>query len=233
MSVLAEISKKRGSVPEFKIGNTTHKSKSAAIQSVKSFLHNKENWFKPFDQRSAEFTAIVALMMLHPEASEKIGVGIRHFIIYPNKITPGFGEFNFVRTDGSLDHFSYKCIFSRRTQLHYTHESMRTAVKKQLSEFRAANSGKPCHVCGGQSEEVDHFDPEFSELRDQFIGQNPGILALETGEISDDNRSYFLDKNHPVVKAWQEFHVSDFRMICRGCNWLSKEEKRVRISTRE
>lgn len=65
--------------------------------------------YVPGDRVSVEDTAFLkAALPRHPEASEKIGVGVDHFKVRSDEY--GKQCFWVVRTDGTTDRFSYKSL---------------------------------------------------------------------------------------------------------------------------
>lgn len=84
----------------------TFDSKGAA----KLFFRRMLNRYRPGDQLSDEDALdLEALLRLHTEAEQKVGVGIGHFEV----MTADYGTkcFRIVRIDGSSDDFSYiHCI---------------------------------------------------------------------------------------------------------------------------
>lgn len=215
-------------MPEFMIGAVVFKTKGEAQKMIKSFVHNPINWSMFFSEGHNHYDLLMNLLKMHPSAKNKIGPGIDYFFIKPNKITPNFGEVNFCRIDGSLDHFSYRQCFLKRKQSSYFNEAMRSAVRDHIYYFSRFNKNHKCHVCNDESDEVDHFDPEFSEIRDSFILENPIILDFELSKDQETNLTVFKDENNPLVMAWRNYHhkyYDTLLMICSSCNKLKKESK--------
>ena len=88
------------------IGDIQFAGKGEASGYLKAML----NKYRPTDQVSAEDAAFLALaLQRHPEATQKIGSGIRGFEVR----SADFGTqcFWVLRTDGSEERFSYKsCV---------------------------------------------------------------------------------------------------------------------------
>lgn len=109
---------------------------------------------------------LLDLIARHPEASDKIGCGVRAFQLGRNKLNPKGVHVTLHRTDGSSDDFSWKtCISGRKSTPHHdARAAMRTAVMSQT----AAAKAKCCVQCQSTDGlEVDHVVP-FAHIASKF-----------------------------------------------------------------
>lgn len=91
------------------LSNRTFKSKSAATGYFSAMLRT----YKPGERvNQGDAVELASLLKRHPEADEKIGIGIDHFEVQ----AADFGSqcFRVVRNDGTWERFSYhSCVEGR------------------------------------------------------------------------------------------------------------------------
>ncbi len=89
-----------------KIGNLDFAKKGDALNHLKSIL----NSYSPEERVSVKDDSfLMEALKLHPEADEKIGIGIDHMFV--RRADYGTKCFWIRRTDGSEERFSYKsCV---------------------------------------------------------------------------------------------------------------------------
>lgn len=102
-----------------------------------------------------------------------------------------------------------------------TTQAMRFAVRKQIKNWRNANSYNPkCALCEKTKQlEVDHYPITFAEMRKEFVSK---ITDIEKVKIRWDNNkiSYRFEKGEPLNSKWQRYHLSraTYRWLCSDCN---------------
>ncbi len=159
------------------VGDEYFPTKAAAEKRCREILYG-HSLFEPIASDDAEF--LVDLIELHQRAAEKIGAGLDHFEVQP---VAGYNArgFQLFRADGTATDFSYKrCLnpADRRTQVK---RAMRRAVKDQVLDFKARwfdEGGSRCEITGEPVTyddcHVDHHEPTFDELAEQFITDEGG-----------------------------------------------------------
>lgn len=82
-----------------------------------SFFSEMLNRYRPGDRvKDADKLDLAALLKLHTDYPSKVGSGIDHFCVMPNRY--GTKSFGIVRSDGTRDDFSYKhCITPRKIDM--------------------------------------------------------------------------------------------------------------------
>jgi Protein of unknown function (DUF3223) len=91
------------------IGRWAFDSKGAATKHIQEVLYRRP-LLAVIDGDDNEF--LLALLSLHPRASEKIGAGVKHFTV--EKATGGTQCFYVTRLDDSRSDFSYaNCLKGR------------------------------------------------------------------------------------------------------------------------
>ena len=161
----------------------------------------------------------LSLLLRHPDADRKIGVGVKTFEKRMNAKRTGY-EIWVVRLDGTKESFSCKtCVESRHaTDNQNLRAAMRHAVKGQIDAFRIANSGQACSLCGGAFDVVDHRNPFFCELvRSFLIGEHPP-KSFDSEPAS--HVAVFKVEDYAFAERWRAYHKDNavLRVLCGKCN---------------
>jgi hypothetical protein len=103
-----------------------------------------------------------------------------------------------------------------------------TAFRHLTGAFmlRYLSNNPVCEKCGAPSQEVDHVDPEFSEIVSRALGLFPDSYWKD---LHDDNHDwmneghYSLPENNPAVYYIQYLHqdgVIAVQALCKACHLL-------------
>ncbi|MGF6208601.1 DCL family protein [Pseudomonas frederiksbergensis] len=190
----------------FWLGPFEYKSKKELLDRLKDYLQNA-----PIGVITNKLAVkkMHLLIVMHPEASRKIGVGIDHFKIVRNALGAGRG-IKLVRTDGSEDGFSYKrCITGVIQSPHgKVCAALRFAVRSQLIAFRDA-LGMPvkCAVSGAiitdrKNLHIDHREPFWILLERFCEDRQVDLTTLET-YANGENLALV---NQKVSSEFEEYH---------------------------
>lgn len=188
------------------IGAYAFPTKRAAQSEIRRILHDT-----PLGQRlvGAEAELITALVGLHHKADEKIGSGIGWIEV--RQIEYGAKGFWIIRTDGSVDDFSYRTALngagSHRSECL---RAMRFAIRDQVTEFRRSAFNEGPRICPltGQplyndpTTHVDHIT-EFSSIADVFAAVLGGYPVIPiTTSMTHPGPAL----TEPCLTLWQDFH---------------------------
>ncbi|QXW42687.1 DCL family protein [Pseudomonas amygdali] len=190
----------------FWLGRYTYKSKQELQEKLKAYLmaaHVGEVRNRNADRK------LRLLLMMHPDAARKIGSGIDYFTVVRNARGAGQG-FHVVRTDGTVESFSYKRCISGVMQSDYgkVREALRFAVQPQLMEEREKHKlpviCKLSDVAIRDRKELhmDHVIPFCQLLEDFSIAQNVDLSALKT--IGNGEALHFVDSE--VTASFVRYH---------------------------
>jgi len=207
---------------KIEIGEREFATKKDALNHFKTILNSYE-----FGQNlnKDDLKDILDLLESHPNAKEKIGVGIEYVRIA--KVQYNTKSFELVRTDGSTEFFSYtKRINAPKTDFTKLREACRQAIQEDLRNVKLAYFDRfskkgqvKCQESGDLAKyeelNVDHRQPNtFSVIVDRFVELNKldlkkiKYLQIDGGpnELADENlkeefRQYHRDKaNLRIVK---------------------------------
>ena len=211
------------------IGENIFKFKKNAIDYTRKRLGESSKGVHGPD--SDLFTFLSALIDLHPEKEEKIGVGIKHFILSLN--IGGGSHLDLVRLDDSKIDVSWKTCagFHKKkvttTTPIYLHQAMRDSIHTFTGNFKHTSyreHGKfKCALCPSESVEydginfhTDHILP-FSIICDEFLKNQ-----VKT-PITFATRGYmtsFREEDKIFENKWVEYHneKATYRILCKSCN---------------
>ncbi len=157
---------------------------------------------------------LMDLLLEHPSADQKIGVGITTFKV--DLVQPFFTRgFHFTRVDGTSDDFSYRiCLSGRPTPKQMAKRAFRNEIFPQIDAFRKlvfSNGKSVCALTGVEIEnataEIDHAPPNtFAKMVDDFLAHN-GLCADEVLTASHDGGVTYCIINEDLRSSWQSYHA--------------------------
>ena len=209
---------------KFKIGDAWFRTKGAAKRDIKGLLKCYSN--VPGNVAEVGASLLMDLLKMHPEAEQKIGVGVASFNVRKNPPynTPGFW---ITRIDGSETDFSYLACFNAPTVEQDAKAAFRAEVDAQVFEFRRDTFGSGrevrCSVTGEVLEfagsHVDHIVP-FREILSKFITVDG--LDLSTTEVEPTSDGETLNRlvDRDMAKRWFDYHMehATLRMVTAFAN---------------
>ena len=187
---------------------------------------------------------LIALLARHPEAIQKIGVGVIRFYKFPTEM--GTKCFWLERSDGTKTDFSYIAAVKskRKTLFQAFSEACRSAVREDLIEAKKSffrencdeNGKVECEVTGKKiaiyESHLDHKSPHtFQVLVTLFIGAKEIEITEAMFSWPQDAQftTEFLDLN--IKENFKSYHDknADLRIITAGKNLsLGGSERRTR-----
>lgn len=220
-----------------KIGRLLFRTKKEAIEHFRKVLNSYQcgQVLSCTDRDD-----VVALLQLHENSKEKIGTGIKDIKV--EEIKYGKKCFHIIRTDSSIDHFSYlKCINGDYSPQVKFSRACRESIQSDLTEAKLLyfkNNSSNGKVCCQESNElrtweelcVDHRQPNtFSVIVDRFIELHnidissvayketiENIFEFEDAELKNKFRSYHKSKaNLRLVKKELNLSRSHLARVTR------------------
>lgn len=197
---------------EIAIGAHRFDSKAAAKNFVRSIVNAYADDERIYDREHDAF--LRALIQLHPEASEKIGVGVSYFTIKHDDKTGKTRHFLITRLDHSTADFSWHCCIDGRDWRKETLQTLRDAVADQVIAFRnsvfdagnvkCAITNKPLSV---ENADIDHEPPlTFIRLVEEWLASREIQLTDVKLGPSRDLQVIYEFADPELRKSWQDFH---------------------------
>lgn len=194
------------------IGNKEFKYKKDALSHYKKILNDYDFGEK---LNIDDYNDVYNLLKIHKNATKKIGVGLKEIRV--NKITYRTKCFQVIRTDMSVEFFSYiKCINGKTPPFTKFSKVCREVVKEDIREVKLSYFKKfsikgqvKCQetgdLCLWEELTVDHRQPNtFSIIVDRFIE----VYKIDIEEVEYiDNDTYgskFKDKS--LIIDFQKYH---------------------------
>lgn len=198
-----------GQRKSFTIGGLQFGSQKALREYCRALLYART--IEPEGQKF-----LLDLLQRHPEAEEKIGVGVSEFYVDGNEW--GNRCFHVKRIDGSRSDFSFESCIKPPTPAQDAVKGFREAVKDQIFAFKdrsfAATAMVPCAITGSPVHEanahVDHRPPEtFLALVNRFVTQEG--IALADVRVNDtvDLSTVTQLADAALAARWQAFHAAN------------------------
>lgn len=198
------------------IGNKEFKYQKDALEFFKEIL-NSHRANKTIEGETHDL--LLSLIERHPEAEQKIGIGIERFYKAPTEI--GTNCFWIERTDGSKTDFSYYTAVKAKGKSLYQEfaEACRSSVNEDLKrtkeEFFQKHGDKDgkveCEVSGNKigiyESHLDHKKPlTFQVLVNTFIAANNITISREMLSTSKDAQftTEFIDQE--IKNKFKEYH---------------------------
>ena len=155
----------------------------------------------------------------HPQRDEKVGCGIKHFVIlrdaYANKVI------NLQRMDDTLTSISWVTCCSGKIKRRPTSmdidisSAMREAIQDDINLFRST-ANLVCVQCESTKDpNIDHVYP-FLSLQKDFLKDNDPPTSTQKCPLT--YRHVF--EEGLFKDTWKTFHrdKATFQVLCRACN---------------
>jgi hypothetical protein len=164
-------------------------------------------------------SALHWLVSLHPEAKQKIGVGIVRFFKQHN-LPYGTCSFHLERADGTTTDFSYlTCVNGPPSAMAEVERAMRAEV---------AETGKPLSI---EEAHADHINPlSFNVLMRCFLathGIDPHIDMIVT---TTDNLCGRQLADREIARRWINFHrkLAEIRLVDSRVNTSDAAKSKIK-----
>jgi len=179
-----------------------------------------------------QFNFFYDLIKNHPNCDDKKGNGIDYFYIEPNPMAKKYYQTIIKRLDGSETDFSWVlcCQFKERTASDDLLRSMRTAIKDDIIKYKQNQFQLICSFCKNENElyenyHVDHDNPSFKTLKDQFLHLTKKQIPSSFGSCEIFNLTIFKDEDVDFKNDWVDYHNNNcnFQILCEKCNLTKKK----------
>lgn len=225
------------------LNNKTFKTKEKLSNYISYILNNaKINSLLEGEYKED----IIILINYHPEASNKIGAGIKEIRVerHTDKVTNKYPHFHIYRVDGTNEDFSYKkCIRNigtptRRNRIPGNLIDIKNAARYEVRDFvyefklkafgikrylkcpilNINTSRKTCHV--------DHISPlTFDQLLFNFINK----YNIDMNEIKVKNKDGIIREleDRDLAEMWINYHNTNaqLRVLHKAANLAQKKAK--------
>ena len=189
------------------LGNINYNSKKELRVKLSTFLSKTSDGII---NNQLQIAQLNDLIRMHPRANEKIGIGIKYFLVLRNQIGKG-KSFAIERLDGSIERFSYKTCISgyNQNKKAMIFEAFRFLVKSQMRIYRdSLEFPIKCELSNEIIKDkfqlhVDHVYP-FSLIVEDFI--NKQKLKLMEVKIVGNGEAIKL-KDSKMVGEFKQYHL--------------------------
>lgn len=178
-------------VAKYIVGTVEYTSKKQLKQELSNAKLEKEHLSVVTDPVIVE--TLTALLELHPDADDKIGDGIDHWVVFDNSVDTAYTSTGFrpVRVDGSGPiKFSYTDVIDKPSHKQLVQEALTLEALPITLDYRKSRFGNGPVVCCRTGEEIYdykdaqavHLDPPRRILHADFlkrVGLSYGEVALE------------------------------------------------------
>ena len=210
------------------LGEHRFSSKKEAKEHYKSILNSVP---LGTELGGDEFDQVMALLLSHPNAIQKIRDGVKALKVDRGKYE-GNRCFHVVRTDGTVENFSIgKCIDGEWRDFHKFCVAARNAVEKEIAAFKQSYFAKNqrsdqkvrCQNGGGMitfsEAHVDHREPfTFSAIVHFFVDAKDVSLQdtryVSEGRYGHEFADAFLADS---FREWHQRHAK-LRVVAAGMN---------------
>lgn len=207
------------------VGPLSFRNKTALSNYARDLLHGSPEDAPLHDDHDF----LLAFLARHYDAADKIGPGVRHFVVRRHKVKDNArweDGFHAVREDGQEISFSYKkCVDGAAPGYEdKLAQAGRACVASSMFETRLLyfdeKSEAPCEVCGKLTPfadtAVDHHEPKFRQIVEAWGREYIVFDKGPAGHVfaSRIDSLDFLWHHNSMVKV--------LRVLCRRCNGAAK-----------
>ena len=218
------------------IGNRGFKTKKDSYIYCKNIIDEvAKNLSPPFtasfvyvDGSHKDFDFLCDLIKNHIHYKEKVGCGVRTFVIRKNFAR--HNELNIIRKDDSMESISWKdcAYFVKYKYQNDLRDAMREAIGKYCYDFKQLQIAKgngSCVFCGDDDDlQTDHHNPSFMELKYVFLEdiKTPSQFSKRDGT----HKVCFTTDDLEFQKRWYNFHEQNcnLQILCGDCNRRKKKK---------
>ena len=177
-----------------------------------------------------EWDLFIYLFERHNNYPEKfdglIDISIRYNPVYTNQL-----ETIIIKDNGDEDDVSAlkKCITGK--PMDNLTIAMRNSILPQILEFRNNNS-LICEQCKSiKNIEIDHFEPQFIELKTTFLDNWMGKSPIYFKQNKSHSK-IFINNDINFENEWNEYHRKNarLRVLCKKCNSSRKKIRHFKCS---
>jgi hypothetical protein len=196
---------------EYVVAGEVFRTKAAVADRAREVLKQSPRQIRGQDERF-----VLDLLGCHPEAVQKVGVGVAGVEVRRN-VAYGQHEFWLTRVDGTSTDFSFlKCVTpptpGQNFRLAIRAEIHAQVIAFKVEAFRGVAARK-CPVTGEVFDwegcHIDHEPPDtFAALAETFFG-NPA--KVEVTGMTDGSTIHSL-KDRGLAARWQEYHATHARL---------------------
>ncbi len=187
------------------------------------------------------FDDIMSLLLCHPKADEKIGVGVNSI-----KIDPGFYSsnrcFHVVRTDGSVENFSIKkCIDGDHSTFYKFCIACRRVVETELRSMKGKyfeeHGDKECRVICPITKEKITFEEAHVDHREPFTFSVIVYSFIKANNINLDRVDYLTEgkygnefKDNVLTEKFRTWHreIAKLRIVKAKTNLAKAHLGRIK-----
>ena len=199
-------------MPEFTIGTRVFRTKTEAQAEIRRIL----NGVQLGDALTGADGQLIADLLYsgrHPEATGKIGNGIRHIVV--RGASHGTRCFWIVHNDGTEADFSYVTAMNGRPSAKArVVAALRQEIRNQVSAYRERQpEDPPCVICRSPVDRtsafVTYLDPTFDQLAEQFAADHGGWDAIPEVAVGPYGRQL---EDRTLANEWQEVHGANAQL---------------------
>lgn len=208
-------------------------------KSVKDYCREILRKSAPHFPLPADHQFLLDLLALHPRAKDKIGCGVRSFMVQVDPVWKTTRHFQLLRTDGSTTDWSFSTCLDGENHRANAIAALRHATSAQIIEFKRdqfdASEFIKCPFTGDlvtfNTCHVDHAAPDtFSALVTKWLtlsGITPDQVKLKP---NCDNQWACEMTDPEQIKSWLEFHYAgaSLRIVSPRANMeLQKQQLQI------
>jgi hypothetical protein len=198
------------------LGRFTYSSKGAAIEALRAIRDALPDRAPLLDDDAVDL--LMGVVAAHPQAAEKVGVGIAGFFAAKS---PDFPSrcFYLIRTDGSETEFSWNEAITPTQPIFRLRMACRNAIEDQKTAFknrewpRSESGTKVCAITGEwfdrASAHVDHQPPKtLARLVDDWLAAEGVSISDVMIDHTGDLRSVDTFADDCQRDSWRAFHTA-------------------------
>lgn len=211
---------------KYYIGELGFKTKKASYEYTKNIIYSLGQC--KINKNHKYFNFFCDLIQNHENKKEKIGCGIKNFIIKSNLIFKKYLSVFIERNDNTLMDFSWVCCAKHtfNNQKHNLIQAMRYSIKPQIYEFKKHQKIK-CQICFAEDKiqyDVDHKAPSFKKISETFLKNNNSPKTF--ADHPNAYHAIFYEKDKEFKNKWNQYHKENaiLQILCHECN-LKKGSK--------
>ena len=215
------------------MGNTFETQNKFKIY-IQDFIYKEIGYCNNIkDKLPEKYNKLIELLKRHPEWKSKSNDMV-NIETEPNerKYCPKYNmqsvHISIVKENGKKVDISWNSAIKGKSKTPEQNlvDAMRKSIEPQTTEFKKKSVHK-CELCDKRdcSFHVDHYKPQFNELKNDFIKDMKNITIPKSFDDNNDFTPRFTQNDKEFEREWISFHKEKaiLRILCENCNLCRKK----------
>ena len=214
------------------VGNVSFKTQTECEKYTRNILNELGSTDSVKLKNEQSFNFLVSLCKRHPNCIEKL-LHFNDYQIRCDALNKTAMALFIENTDGSLTEISWRiCVTGKYKSIKTLFNSaLRERIEPQILDYKNKTDLSYCRKCNCSLTipHIDHDEPQFQQLVDDFVDLNIIQIPTEYNKKDVTFQPLFTTKDVWVGELFETYHFENatLRVLCQTCNLTRKKYKKA------